>query len=519
MSEKNTYNLILTCLSYLPGSVKSEILNGKQPKPFTYFENDKEVAQGIMTNEAATKYIFKLLKKRNRTVDAIYCVVTKKVSEVSELGKTDEEFFKERIGLFCNEEGINIPEFLHPDAPISDEPSGRDLVNLSVEIAEKIREIKETNNINKINLYIDANGGFRDFVSIVTAVLRTMDGDKIHIEKVIGVNVEGGKNIGKYVDKTEAYQIYDLYSGIDEFINYGRSRMIELYFNEVQKENININLTREMKNVINAITEMSNAFVLCRPLLMLKKTASLKDAIDKYDCSDDKTEVFTFIVEKITGVYQSIFKSIEQGSIYDYFTVKEIMNYCIDKNLIQQALTIYSECMPDIFYKYKIVYPGKKVKKGYDQYYEYLNNKKGGHPYSKEYTFIQQFLNVFNLKDIDKKDKDSFSISKGVLGQYVDFIKDENRRTGKKKRAYFEKGNVDHQHLYLEGMFSNDFLYSDYDANKARHIIVKYGDIKALRNLSNHADRNEDNERNQDIDYIKKTLRNAISKVDELIGG
>lgn len=50
--------------------------------------------------------------------------------------------------------------------PISDEPSGRDLVNLSVEIAEKIREIKEINNVEKINLYIDANGGFRDFIQM-----------------------------------------------------------------------------------------------------------------------------------------------------------------------------------------------------------------------------------------------------------------------------------------------------------------------------------------------------------------
>lgn len=519
MKKRETYNLILTCLSSLSYNAKNDIINGQQPKLYTYFENDKKIADGIMTNEAATKYIFRLLKEKNETVDAIYYVATQKVSKISELGKTDVDFFKERMELYCIEEKMVVPKFLHPSNPMSDEPSGRDLVNLSVEIAEKIREIKETNNVVKINLYIDANGGFRDFLSIVTAVLRTMDGDKIHIEKVIGVNVDNGNKIGKYVDKTEAYQIYDLYSGIDEFINYGRSRMIEQYFNESLNKNNSDNLTKEMKNVIDAITEMSNSFVLCRPLLMLKKTVELKSAIDDYDDSTDKTEVFTFIVAKIKGVYETIFKSIEQGNIYDYSTIKEIMSYCINKNLIQQVLTIYSECMPDILYKYKIIYPGKRVKKGYDQYYNYLNDKSmDGYPYSKEYTFIQQFLNAFNLKEIKGEDRNELLITKGILGQYVDFVKNNNRKTGKRERSYFEKGNVEHQRSYLKGMYLNDFLYSDYDKDKVIEIIIKYGEIKSLRNLSNHADRKESDEKKQNIEHIKNILRVELKKIDELLG-
>lgn len=62
--KKETYNLILTCLSSLSYDAKNDILNGQQPKLYSYFENDKKVADEIMTNEVATKYIFRLLKKK-----------------------------------------------------------------------------------------------------------------------------------------------------------------------------------------------------------------------------------------------------------------------------------------------------------------------------------------------------------------------------------------------------------------------------------------------------------------------
>ena len=64
--KETTYNLILTCLSSLSYNAKNDIINGQQPKLYTYFENDKKIADGIMTNEAATKYIFRLLKEKTK---------------------------------------------------------------------------------------------------------------------------------------------------------------------------------------------------------------------------------------------------------------------------------------------------------------------------------------------------------------------------------------------------------------------------------------------------------------------
>ena len=99
--------------------------------------------------------------------------------------------------------------------------------NFSAIIADKIISLKNSdeNKDKEFHLYIEGNGGFRDFVNVATAVLSTLKNENIYIEKVIGVNL-GANNTGVFVDKTNAYQIYDLYSEIDEFINDGRSRII-----------------------------------------------------------------------------------------------------------------------------------------------------------------------------------------------------------------------------------------------------------------------------------------------------
>lgn len=90
------------------------------------------------------------------------------------------------------------------------------MVNFSAIIANKIISLKNSdeNKDKEFYLYIEGNGWVRDFVNVATAVLSILKNENIYIEKVIGVNL-GANNTGVFVDKTSAYQIYDLYSGID----------------------------------------------------------------------------------------------------------------------------------------------------------------------------------------------------------------------------------------------------------------------------------------------------------------
>lgn len=523
MEKKKTYNMMLTCLSNIQGKVIENLVdkdeNGKikdeaiAKSEYTYYEvnNGKrvEVARGVMTNEAAIKYVMHDLNKKGDYLDSVYYVATEMVSKEAvsinretkkeyHLGMTHIEFFEEQIYKYCDDYNLEPVNFIRPDGLISNAPNGEELINLSTTIANKILKVKEENSDKEFHLYIEANGGFRDFVNIATAVLSTLRNEDIHIEKVIGVNVS--RNEGVYVDKTDAYQIYDLYSGIDEFINYGRSKKIDEFFTES-----NIKLSKPMKKVLDTINGVSQSFVMCRPKMMLDTMKKLKKTIEEYENGkeNDKSEVFSFLTKKINNEYGAIFKSLDYGTI-NYQTLKQIINYCLNNNLIQQTLTLYSELMPDIFYENKIIYPGKLTKSNFDAYYADMEENLNKYP-TKGYCFIQNYL---KLNDVSfRRRNNTYEREKGVYGQYKERNKDDYNK------------NKDKPKVLLNTLFEQKYLYTKFDKNISKNLFINYGVIKQARNFSNHADATDDAIKALDsIDKVKEYVRHELSILDGLLG-
>ncbi len=517
MEKRKTYNLILTCLSTVPSNAIISLAKGESNE-YKYYEDDHLITTGVMTNEAGIKYIMQELRQNNDKLDAIYYVASQRVMKEAKAFENDIEYtldglshaayFEKRIYEYCDECDFDPISFINGDI-LSDSPTGQELVNFSAIIADKIISLKNSdeNKDKEFHLYIEGNGGFRDFVNVATAVLSTLKNENIYIEKVIGVNL-GANHTGVYVDKTSAYQIYDLYSGIDEFINYGRSRSIENYFNESQ-----MNLTAAMKKVITSITKMSDFFTLCRPLLILKATKELKNAIERYNNSpkEGKQKVFDYLTTKINRVYKPIFdtfdKTNEKESLVNYATVKAVIDYCLDHNLIQQSLIIYSELMPIVIYNMEILQPGKKVKQDYEVY---INNKnKNGSHYSKEYQFIQQDMLLLRKNKNNRGKK----IDLVGLTPFEKYRIDNNNCFIKFPSTPNEKSN------YVRKLLKGNYVASKYNIDNVILIIKDYWIIKEARNMSAHADISDKIHADfNNLDSAKKYIRNAIGRIDELLG-
>lgn len=521
MEEKKTYNLILTCLSNIPGvAIKS--LSDKDEKgqykeeniaenEFTYYlvdgEKKIEISKGIMTNEAGVKYVMQKLDKKGDYLDSIYYVASEKVNReatyrdkdtgiVYHLGETHIQFFENQIYAYCDKQNFEPVNFIRPDTLISDAPNGEELINISTTIANKIIEVKNENSDKEFHLFIESNGGFRDFVNIATAVLSTLKNEDIHIDEVIGVNIVSTKQ-GVYVDKTDAYQIYDLYSGIDEFINYGRSKKIEEFFNES-----NIKLNKSMTRVLQAITDMSDNFVLCRPRKMFDSILKLKDSIESYNKQKDenKSNIFTFLVDKINREYKTIFNKCndlqKERIVYSYPLIKEMILHCLNHNLIQQALTIYSEIMPNVLYEKKVVNPGKKVKKEYEEYNKSNQNSK----YTAEYRFVQQ--DMMSYKKPNEGATPLYKFSYDNQNEKM-FVKTPNE----KARA-------------LERMLKGDYVATAYQIKDVKDVMKSYWEIKEARNYSNHADSSDRSIAIfGKIDSTKKYIEDTLSKLDIMFEG
>lgn len=494
--QKPTYNLILTCLSKIPGPVIKDVVSNSI-KEINYSDEEGLIKfTGIMTNEASVKYLMQKLKKKYDHLDAIYYIASEIVSQEAtfinkeekfSLKQSHAKFFEERIYQYCEEEESEPIDFKGLENPISNNPDANELINLSAKIANDIIELKDEHKDKEFHLFIDANGGFRDFVTVVVAILRTLKDEDIEIDQIIGTNLSGSE--GSVIDKTAAFQIYDLYSGIYEFINYGRSKTIETYFNEC-----NIEQTSAMEEVISSINQMSDAFTLCRPSKMLRMTKNLKKTLDNYKKEENTSEVFDFLCRKINKEYQYIFASFESGSVEDFQTIRQMILYCLKHKLLQQALTIYSELIPDILYD-QIIYPSNEIRQHFET--SYNNQKKK--PYSKGYTFIQQYMMIKSSKN-DRNLK--------LLDIYIDKTNDDDFQTktieGKKKT--FKK------------LLNKNFINSKYREEEIINIMYNYWIIKDERNYSNHADKKDNSSVNfNNVEKASDFMIKAINQIKDLL--
>ena len=112
MKKKETYNLILTCLSTIPPKTIIAIDEGK-PNEYKYYKDNNLVTTGVMTNEAGIKYTIQELKDKGDKLDAIYYVASQRVmtkavafengKEHSLNGLNHAKYFEKRIYEYCDE--------------------------------------------------------------------------------------------------------------------------------------------------------------------------------------------------------------------------------------------------------------------------------------------------------------------------------------------------------------------------------------------------------------------------------
>lgn len=488
--SKETYNIVLTNLSTVNGTLVRSILN-KEKDPNMYIYDIDHLSgdfEGIMTNEAGIKYIIEELKDKNDYIDEIYYIasetVVKNIKDYEEI--THNQFFVNQMTQYFNNNEINVPLFTKHNHNITNNPKSKELINISIDIVSYLMNLKTQYKDKQVNLYIESNGGFREFILIVVSILRTLTDSKINIKRIVGVNFYDG--IGEIVDKSIAYKVIDLYSGIDEFINYGRSNKIDEYF-----ENSDIDMTKEMDDVIDAIRDMSDAFCLCRPSQMVEMTLNLKESIEHYN-ENRTSKLFDYLVNKIESEYNTIFKHFHNNSTINYHVLRSMLLFCLKHNLIQQAITLYSEYMPIIFYDENIIsYSDKSLIK--DHFNTYISNKK---PIPKgdsiKFTFIQQYMLV-------KKD--------GLLGLYEKLNND-----------YLKVHSIKEKCKAFRTLIDNDYVSIKYDKEQTITILENYLSIKDARNISNHASKKGNKNIDMNFKNVKDSIiyiKKSLARIDKLI--
>lgn len=573
-------NIMITNVStiYLPKISSSQYELNDEPDLKT---------DGVITNEAPIKLLMQKLARKNEKLDQIIFIVSNKAArEIKMLdenvlnemelsskqielmkevaGETAVGYLQKKIKDAALKYGCEVPKM--EEVSILDEPDDREVVKCIMNVQNKLIENAE----NELkNVYIEANGGIRYVMFMLSSIMNVLQSqyNNIKLESVFSTIYKGaGSEINIVRDTKSTYISAQLVAAVNEFTNYGRIFSLKNYFNIRRKMDVNKDSGIMWKDIfacINKLSEISEALQLCRSARILELFYGRKDGSElgiknilddfksKYrDSNFADAEIFIYVIDIINKQYEYLYADFETniGAINN---LPRLIKWCIEKDYIQQAITIYIEKMPDYYFNNK--YIGKelvdlekveigpadssKTSKGfYTDLYDYCagNMKKETlcdkvqqkvlgiwdkvcFEKRKENAFIRELTNVLNKKIdaamrqpleevkriailyinneprvIKLKDGGECCIQAGKLEKFMNSLRNGNNKDELYAIVYKCKNNEQKQSsTYEKKLMAIENLDKGKvkvkDAERLVHIMKYYLAVKLIRNRVNHA--------------------------------
>ena len=217
-------------------------------------------------------------------------------------------------------------------------------------------------------LDVDLTGGMRDALMILLSVMHLLQYRGFTIGHVlysrwnpskdtIGKQQIGGR--GTVLEAEEIYRLQDFVSGAAEFTRYGSVKEIKAYFAGKNK-----NISPALRALLNAMDGFSDAIKLSQRDEFKEAINQLKTSLETFhDAFQKKAETMkrelasSFQLMAEEDRYDALTRIIENRIEKDY---KELLaspdddlakiRWCLRHDYLQQALTLYTECIPEFLF-------------------------------------------------------------------------------------------------------------------------------------------------------------------------
>lgn len=349
ITRNNTGNVLLLAMSTLPKE--------KAVETYQYEEDSKNhTYKGVSQLEAGTKYYLQKLALKKEKIDKIVILSSKEA-----LNNKEEEYdnssavevYKSRVISFIKHEEVNC--FGADDKNKCLEESlfvGRDLysddveslftilseqnrVELLLNAAQEIRNVSES-----INLYLDMQGGDRNAIPSISSVATLLSDLQVTIIERVSVAFNKNNKVQPIRNVMDDYNSYDLVTAYQIFREYGSGDQLVDYFQNVNDSNT--------KDVTKAIKEVSDAIRICNVSGFDEGLVNLKKSINNYKKLRKESSELGYIISQIESDYGDLLEDSNEKIKKPLKYVKQI-RWCLKKNYIQQAITIFESKMPTEF--------------------------------------------------------------------------------------------------------------------------------------------------------------------------
>ena len=516
-------NVILTNLS----TFNDKAVSGK-------YDSDIGVIEGTQTNDAPMKYLLLYLSDKAEDIKIIAIVTEEADSSFLNLEGVIEAFRAE------SSKNIKIKKVSVCEDKIE------------ASVGEIVAEFSAGDNV-----FVDTTGGFRSSIYLLMAVIRVLEYSGISVSKAIYSKFSrNNESANRIVDVTGQYRMFELINSVNSFSNFGNSYELEAFFSFSDNEAI--------RETISAMNDFSDAISVCRTADLSAILERLNNALEVLQNTKLESMDMLLFQQLISLIRKKFYM---ENNRLEY---PSIVKWCLDNRLIQQAVTIYVEKMPEYLFSTKVLsYDPTSVNTGsfsknFDIYYNLLYN--GLLKLTTSITFSQypvgnllfrlkrddpadyrEICTVNSINDLSIKDQLTQDERRGILnlirvknaifsGPNVKRTAEEieSRKQNSKLRDFVDTDIFDSMattseafvngllkekryiHL-LQGEFSPYVprVWAAADLNVVEHLERVVSENKGMYSFNSKIDNNYMKELLRNLIYVKRYVRNALNHASE----
>ena len=329
---------------------------------------------GFQTNEAPLANMVDLLARDEEQLHRIYCLVTPQCLS-KEMGGDDRGLvvmedgvrsrYSSQFDFWCARmkrlrpvlrDAVFIPILLR----YREDTLIEDIESQVASLTERIKaDAGGFSAWRDCHIYADITGGARYVTMMMTSVMQFLQYDGMRVEKMIYADFKTLSLENRIFDVHGTIDVYKLVAGADAFVSYGISRTIEEYFGyDAEKGTAGKAIGDELKGVLAAMHAFSDAIQICQTGSIPRALSALSASLEQFINLPEEARtvydrMFMQLIDTITEGYGELLVETEDEA--EHYV--PIIRWCIEKGLLQQAMTLATEWLPVCFVRQGIVRP------------------------------------------------------------------------------------------------------------------------------------------------------------------
>ena len=325
---------------------------GRTPVEYTEKITGRDMKfEGLLTNDAPCKYLLWHGAEEHRPVRQIFCLTSRDdLRPIQRSDGTQKENdstfsrFQETVSSFSASHNLEPPciiqlayDYFSPtDSPFTSVPPEQRASHIYSQLLTKIHDTKPD------CISIDFTGGMRDASFLLMELSRFLDLMGIPCREIVYSN-QADLSIRSL---QTTYQMFPLLNAIHLFLTTGSAAQLQTVYAEENPP--------QVKNLLKNLSQFSGDIRLCSLQNISQTYQNIENSLSVLERMDKQGLDLSVLMLKDLVPYIRKKMYLEAGQRRPPYL--NLIQWCLDNGLLQQALTLYVEKVPVYLFEHKLLH-------------------------------------------------------------------------------------------------------------------------------------------------------------------